>query len=534
MSDIQEPIMVSEVDDAIIITSVNEYDQRRLRYALSTYNPENKQYSVYLNEGVAPAKSYTADEIDDLATNAQNNLKNIMAINAYNRKLVNKNDIVGKTVEAIQTNINTEVKMIYSKQDEGRNKKKKLAEAEALIEEVNDSVHIKKFIRNLITTTYIEGTVITYLRHENPENYSIDVYPLGVAEISEYEVNGEPVVLINIAELKSKLAKTYKKDKKQKALFFKDIDEEVKNNYPAEVYQAFKNNESYAKLDPAYTGVVRINNLNRRYGLSPIFRAWLDLAMLDTLENTDKINAKAKGKKIIWQKMRKETMGADYKKQWYPELAYAHQNLMSAWQQATVVVTSPPTVEEIKYVEPSVEMTSINTYNYYRSKVLATLGVQFLMDSGSQTVSTANISVEQLLRTINSISEGLEDVLYKWYRQIMIDNGFDYTHAPKPSILDTEQLSKDLKMEYASFFYNTLNTSLETAYETVGLNVQDEAKKRKAEKEQGLDELFAPRMTAYTNSGDSDKEGGRPKESDDESKSLDNETRYEENKKSNS
>ena len=527
-----EPIMVSEVNDAIIVTAFEDYDRERLERALSAYDPANKKYSVYLNEGTSPAESYTADEIDTLATNTQNDLRKINQINAFNRKLVNKDDIVGKTVEAIQTNINTEVKISYCHQEEGRNKKKKLAEVQNLIDEFNESIHLNKFIRNSVTTTYVEGNFITYLRHEEPNNYSVDVYPLGVAEISEYDVNGEPIVLINIQELRSKLSKTYKKNKKGKALFFKDIDEEVKNTYPKEVYDAFKNNESYAVLDPLYTGVVSIISLFRKYGVSPLFRAWTDISMLDTLANTDRINAKAKGKKIIWQKMRKEAMGADYKKAWYGEQSYAHNNLMQAWQQSTVVVTSPPTVELIQYVEPKVEMTSVDTYTYYRSKVLATLGVQFLMDSGSLSVSTANISVEQLLRTINSISEGVEDVLNKWYRQICLDNGFEYSYAPYIKIIDSEQLNMKMKIELAGLYYNTVGASLETIYDTVGLDIVDEAKKRVSEKELGYDEIFLPRMTAYTNNGEG--ESGRPESTDNESKGEDNKTRYEENKKSES
>ena len=359
----------------------------------------------------------------------------------------------------------------------------------------------------------MEGNWIAYLRHENKDNYTVDFYPLGVCEISDYNVNGEPVVLFDINNLRSRLTKTYKRNKKNKALFFDTMEEEVKANYPKEVYDAFIAKEKYAKLDPKYTGVIRVNNLNRKYGVSPIARAYTDLNMLDTFADTDRINSKAKGKKIIHQKMRKETMGQDFNKDFFPELSYAHQNFMQSWKQSTVVVTSPPTVESIAYVEPSVEMTSKDTYNIYRSKVLATLGIQFLMDSGSQSVSTASISVTQLMRTINSITEQLEDIFKKWYRQIIIDNGFPIEYTPDVEVIDSEQLEMALKKELASFCYTTLNASLETCYDLVGLDVKDEAEKRKSEKEKGYDEIFTPRMTAYTNSGNkntTENQGGRP------------------------
>ncbi|MSS38941.1 hypothetical protein FYJ37_00895 [[Clostridium] scindens] len=510
-------IFASKTDDGTIITtSAESFTQRQLSIALSIYDPKNDNYSVYLNEGVTPSKTLSVEEIDDLLTNTQNDLNKVLKINAYNRKLINKNDIVGKTVESIDTNINTDIKITYGRAEEGRNKKKQLEACKSLIKDANEGMKTKQLTRNAVTTSYVEGNWIAYLRHENNDNYTVDFYPLGVCEISDYNVNGEPVVLFDINNLRSRLSKTYKRNKKNKALFFNTMEEEVKVNYPKEVYNAFVAKEKYAKLDPKYTGVIRINNLNRKYGVSPIARAYTDLNMLDTFADTDRINSKAKGKKIIHQKMRKEVMGKDYNKDFFPELSYAHQNFMNAWKQSTVVVTSPPTIEEIKYVEPSVEMTSKDTYNIYRSKVLSTLGIQFLMDSGSQSVSTASISVTQLMRTINSITEQLERILEKWYKQIIIDNGFPIEYAPTVKIIDSERLEGSLRTELAGMLFSTMNCSYETAYEVLGLDIKDEVEKRKIENEKNYDEIFTPHGSQYTNSSNvQNNTGGRPEGNDD-------------------
>ena len=90
-------------------------------------------------------------------------------------------------------------------------------------------------------------TYITYLRQKD-ENYIVDYYPLGIAEISDYLSNGQPVVLINMSKLKSALSKSMLKDKKNKALFFENQETEIQNNYPDEVYQAFKNGDTYVKI----------------------------------------------------------------------------------------------------------------------------------------------------------------------------------------------------------------------------------------------------------------------------------------------
>lgn len=504
-------IFVSKSDNGTLITtSTQSYSEQQLSLALSSYDPENKKYSAYLNDENTPATSLSVDEINDLSTNTQNNLSKVMRINAYNRNLINKNDIIGKTVESIETNINTEIKLSYSNYAEGRNKKKKLEDAKNLLKQANETMKIKENTRNAVTTAYIEGNWIAYLRHESPDNYKIDIYPLGVCEISDYDINGDPVVLFNISNLRSRLSKTYKKTAKNKPLFFKSIDDEVKENYPKEVYEAFIGKEKYAVLNPKYTGVIRINNLNRKYGVSPILRSYSDLNMLDTFAQSDRVNSKAKAKKIIHQKMRVEILGKDYNKDFFPEMAYAHKNFMDSWKQPTVVVTTPPTVEDIKYVEPTVEMTSKDTYNIYRSKVLSTLGIQFLMDTGSQSVSTASISVTQLMRSINAISEQLENVYKKWYRQILLDNSYPVEYTPNVQVIDSEQLENSLRKEFATLLYSTLNASLETCYSMVGLDINDEAEKRKSEAEKGYDEIFKPRQTAYTNSGDLNSHIGRP------------------------
>ena len=97
--------------------------------------------------------------------------------------------------------------------------------------------------------------------------------------------------------------------------------------------------------------------------------------------------------------------------------------------------------------------------------------------------------------------------------KIIIDNGFPIEYTPDVEVIDSEQLEMALKKELASFCYTTLNASLETCYDLVGLDVKDEAEKRKSEKEKGYDEIFTPRMTAYTNSGNkntTENQGGRP------------------------
>ncbi|MEM5599170.1 hypothetical protein AAHB53_27870 [Niallia circulans] len=81
--------------------------------------------------------------------------------------------------------------------------------------------------------SYLEGNYAMYLRKDvENSNYNIDYYPLGVCEVADYTEGGESYILINVKELVSRLNKIYKKNKKNQALFYKNIDEEIKATYP--------------------------------------------------------------------------------------------------------------------------------------------------------------------------------------------------------------------------------------------------------------------------------------------------------------
>ena len=518
-----EVIIRSKTSDGTeVVTSAEAITDKWLANAVAGYDATNQKYSAYLKDGNSSSDKLTPEYIDELADGTQSDLKKIQVINNIVRKEINKDGIVGKTVECVTSNINTKTKISYDNEITGRNKTKQLQQVKDFISAFNKTINTKRLIRTSIPTTFVEGNYICYLRHED-NKYKVDYYPLGVCEISDYDVNGDPVVLFNIKELRSRLQKVYKKTKENKALFFQNIEDEVKANYPKEVYDAFVAKEEYAKLDVRYSGVIRINNLNRKYGLTPIFRAFKDILMLDTFDNSDRVNSKAKAKKIIHQKLRKEVMGTELNKKGFEDMSYAHENLMSAWKQPTVVVTTPPTVESITYVEPKIELTDINTVNNYRSRVLAALGIGFLMDSGSQSVSTADISVTQLLRTINMISEQLEDILQKWYRQILIDNGLPVEYCPTIQVIDSEALDFDMRKDLASTLYTIFNGSMSTSLELLGIDVNDEKEKRIKENDEGFDsEIFYPRASTYTTSVKDAKsvedKGGRPADSKNQAK----------------
>lgn len=513
-------VTASQTDDGtVIITSLNELSEERMnnviRNAVASYDPENKQYSTYLKIS-ASSETLTVDRIDELARGLQSSLTNVQTVNGIIRNYINKDDLIGITYDAIEANVNTEFKCSFAQFPEQRNKTKQVNYAREVIDDFNTQINVRSLLRTAIPMTYAEGTYITYLRQKD-ENYIVDYYPLGIAEISDYLSNGQPVVLINMSKLKSALSKSMLKDKKNKALFFENQETEIQNNYPDEVYQAFKNGDTYAKLNVDHCGVIRIGNMGQKYGVSPLFRALRPALMLETFDTSDRVNAKAKAKKIIWQQLDPALMGPNNDKKGFAEQVTAHDNLLRAWKQNTVLVTTAPYVKDIKYVEPKVEMTNIETVKQYRNREMAALGISFLNTDGQQTVSTAKVSLDQLMKNIGKIAEQIEDVLKRWYRIRLEDAGVDPMYCPDVKVSTTEMMGMEMKKAIAQFLFTTLNCSYKTAYEYMGLHAEDELRKRQAETEEGYDDVFVARQTSYTSTGntggggDSDKKTGRPK-----------------------
>lgn len=492
------------------ILTTSEMGKEWLETAMRNYDAKNTAYSAYLNELSITSPVVTKEKLDMLSIDPQANLLKILEINDIARTYVNKDWIIGKVAEVLESNVNSNFKLSYSSFDGNEKKVKELEECKKIINSFNKSINLRNLIKSSVPTTYIEGNYIFYCRGEKTGLYTYTWYPLGVVEISDYDVNGEPQVIINMRELLTRLRKTIKRTRKNKALFFEKLEEEIKANYPPEVLNAYQNKDDYAKLDRKWTGVMRINRQNRKYGLTPIFRALYPALTLEQFDTTDNINSKAKAKKIIVQTLRKELMGQDGTNEAFEQQAWAHDNLMQAFKQKTVLVTTPTFVEKLEYVEPSTPTTDTETVMNYVNRELSTLGISFLMSSGSTGASVASISLDQLMKTINSISEQLEYIMERFYKNILEANGHSSEFIPTIRVLDSELLEMEVKQELAKLLYCNFNVSLETALSILGFDVNDEKAKRQKENKEGMDEIFKAHESQFTKSSVTDNKVGRP------------------------
>lgn len=523
--DVKIPPLISNVDDNTVI--VTEIDgNSKSEWDTSNYDFEQKRhtYSRYLGgEENVSNTTLTLSDIDDYADNPQNSLEDIRNINNIVKQYVNKDDIIGKVYECVQIYTNTQHSLKYSTliNDKNKNKNKLDKTVKPLIERFNKKVNIEKFISDGTLESFLSGNFISYLRTDKKTGRAvIDYYPLSIVEITEYMVDGEPVVLFNVGDLRSKLRPKSRKKKNGKDIFFDKADEIVRENYPLEVYEAYKKNEKYAVLDPKRVGVVRINNLGGLYGLTPIFKALKPALMLESIENADETIVKVRAKKIVHQKLRKEVSGTDYSKRALDEMQYAHNNLISAWKNKTVLITTPWFVESIQYISDNTSLTDTDTLKTYRSRVFNALGINF-MDTEAD-LNLSNVSIKDLMKTIDKIAENIANVINKYYKLLLEENNIDISFAPEIQISTSELLSLEMRQSLATFLHSTLGASFDTCYNILGVSsANTEAIKRLEEKENGIEEALTPHENFYNqtkdsttntnNNEDTNKENGRPK-----------------------
>lgn len=489
-------------DSDVSKTDFTDIENKMLKAAMEQYvkSDKPKLYSVFERD-VPTERKLTLERINELAIGINSDLNKVTEANEYVLQSILTDAYTGRAYEAIYSNINTSYKLEYPKLLE-TDDPNVLEEVKDEIDNFNHFVDIEKIIKDSVAGTIREGNYSLYLRLNKSKNNIIsaviDHYPLKVCYPSDYCINGENLLQINITELSSRLMKSYPKSRKTKrAIYFNQIADEISRNYPKEVVDAYKNKETIARLDDRFTGYMKVNHMDKKFGVSPFFKALKAILVLNNIEAADIADSKTRSKKIIFQKLRKELLGDKGERKGFPEMQYAHSAAAQAIKTNFCLYTAPAFVEDLSYViDNSTNDNTANLIKIYTSKLLTALGISFA-DSELSSFATANISVDQLMRAINAISEQLERILNKFYQMYLEAIGLPKDLAPVIHIIDSEMMDWNLRKEFAKFAYDTLHASRETVFKLVGLDIDDEHDRRKSENESDCDKIFIPRKSNY-------------------------------------
>lgn len=509
-------VIVSGVGDTIVATTSNEdMFARRIEVAVRDYFSGNDRFASVF-EGDNSTTAVTIAKIDELANNPQNSISKTREIASIVDYYIIKNYLIGMVDTIIRSNLNTNYKVSYNQVpfEKGRNNKKRLENAKKIVEDMLDKIDVKKLIRISIPATFDHGNYFFYMDYSpNQEKYTIHIFPLSIARVAPYRIDGEPVLMIDMTELKNRLEHNLPKKRGGKAYFFQKYEEEITKAYPKEIVEAFRSKDQYAVLDHRRTGVMRAGedaDGASLYGVSQIFRALRDIVILDKFAEVDDSASSVKAKNILVQILRKDLLGPGGDRKAFNDIAFAHGELSRAVKNKICVYTASPAVEDVKWIEPKSNLIDKDNVTLYENRVLTTLGIGFLASGTVGSTISANISLKQLMRQINYISQQLEHILEKFAQVALNEHGIEAEYMPKIIVIDSEQLEADMRIDLAKMLYADLGLSRQTVLETLGFDINDETERRQSENNKNLNEVFFPYMTAYTNSGQNNDDGGRP------------------------
>lgn len=478
----------------------------------STYMKNmEKGNPIYTARLLSSSNTNTLDlqRLNTLCENPQGDINKVLEIASHARRLANMSDLHGKIYEAIENNTNPSYKIIYPQNSDGEKGKKKYDKAISEIQRIlNEKLFSVNDIDSLIAsdvvpTAYLEGNKILNMRRTKKGYYSIESYPVGIAEISDYMYHGENIVMINVESLRKGLESLGIKDKrKMKENEVGDLTKELQQYYPEEVYKAYTGKEKYAKLNPMTTGVIRNKNMGGKYGVSSFLPSFKSHIQLETIDASDNINTKARAKKFVVQTMYDKLSGTTGRDKHFVEMNFANENLFQAASRELVVVTTPATVKDVQLMEFKNSLTPIANINYYRYQSMNALGIGFLSAETNSKFTATQVSFQEIIRTINKLNRQLSAYLNKCiYYIVNTENSKLADYCPRIEISDAQWLDNELRIKLSTYLFTMLGSSYQTAYGLLGLDADEEKRLREKENELGYNEVFKPRASVYTTNG---------------------------------
>lgn len=497
-----EDIDIQQMENEILLSTIRNYNGRKINTS-----------SAIINRDDTNNAKLTLQLIDALSAGINSDVTKVQQANSLILSRIHSNGIFGRFVEIIEENIPTTYKLDYGELEQDESRRDELDQVRFLVRSFNKDVNIEGVIHDAIAGAIREGNYSMYCRMTSGNSAIIDHYPLDIVVPSGYKTRGNDVLEFNISALRSKLWKPHKRTRKGKKIYFENQKAEIKANYPVEVSTAYNAGESICRLSDKYSGFIKIGDMDRKFGVSALFKALKPLVVLENLMAADVSDSQARAKKIIFQKMRKELL--DGGRKGIAEQIHAHTEAASALQTNNCLYTGMPGVEDLSYVTPkSTETDYKSIHDIYTEELLRALGLTFI-DPGA-TTSVAKVNLSLLLRLINTASRKVNAVIEHFYQALLEDNGFSKDLCPKFTISDAEENELSIRKDLADFMFNTLGCSYETAYKMLDVDVKSEAERRRNEADEGYTDVFAPRQTAYTYSAN--KSPGRTPDSEDKDK----------------
>ncbi|WP_336786944.1 hypothetical protein [Paenibacillus sp. MMO-177] len=442
---------------------------------------ESDSYSRYYANNYESSGSPKGFDLEAIFNDPQGNIDKIFYLGKY---YYAKSGIIMRVINIIRDFGIDGIDFHYKKENE---------KAQKVIDDFNKRIGLKQVMRDMIFELAQSGNVAGYDR----DGKRIDIYPVTKIEVSPLIVGNKPVLLykneMSIDDLTDSLPKGLAK--------------KLELTFPKELARGFRKGDAKIVLDVSNTFFHKVNSSRYEpYGVPFILTAFDELAHKTVLKEAERSTATGIIEKILLVQV-----GDKDHKPKQPEIDF-YSNLMTG-KKGSVKITVPHFVN-LSWVEPKTDIFGTDKFEQVDKDILNALGVSLTLirGEGGGNYSEGFIAVSGLIKTIESLREGLVPIVREWHVKELERNGISEEYCPD-TVLKPIEIDKSAKIELLQYLFQNAGLPYEVLYKESGYDYDVVKLIRENENKDKVEDIFKLRAQPFQGGADPNSEAGAPTKS---------------------
>ncbi|MGE6227623.1 hypothetical protein [Paenibacillus chitinolyticus] len=452
--------------------------EENIKIELAGRVAENDSYSRYYGDNYEQSGSPKGYDLEKIFADPQGNIDKIFYLGKY---YYAKSGIIMRVINIIRDFGVDGIDFQYKKKNE---------KAKEVIENFNTRIGLRQVMRDMIFELAQSGNVAGY----NRDGKRIDIYPITNVEVSPLIVNNKPVLLY-----KNELSMSDLADSLPKSMLRK-----LELTYPKELAKGLRKGDSKIVLDVTNTFFHKVNSSRYEpYGVPFILTAFDELAHKTVLKEAERATATGIIEKILLIQV-----GEKEHKPKQAEIDY-YSSLISG-KKGSVKITVPHFVN-LKWVEPETSIFGKDKFEQVDQDILNALGVSLTLirGEGGGNYSEGFIAVTGLIKTIESLREGLIPIVREWHIQELERHNISAEFAPE-TVLNPIEIDKSAKVDLIKYLFQTAGLPYEVLYKEAGYDFDVVKLTRENENKNKVEDIFKLRAQPFQGGIDPNNKGGAP------------------------
>lgn len=453
-------------------------EENIIKFEMAGRVAESDSYSRYYANKYESSGSPKGYDLEAIFNDPQGNIDKVFYLGKY---YYAKSGIIMRVINIVRDFGIDGIDFHYKKENE---------RAKKVIDDFNERIGLKQVLRDMIFELAQSGNVAGY----NRDGKRIDIYPITKIEVSPLIVNNKAVLLYKNEQSLDDLTTTMPKGLAKKL----DL------TFPKELAKGLRKGDAQIVLDVENTFFHKLNSSRYEpYGLPFILTAFDELAHKTVLKEAERATATGIIEKILLIQV-----GDKEHKPKQPEIDF-YSNLVTG-KKGSIKITVPHFVN-LKWIEPATDIFGAAKFEQVDQDILNALGVSLTLirGEGGGNYSEGFIAVTGLIKTIESLREGLIPIVKEWHIKELERNGIGEEYCPE-TVLKPIEIDKSAKIELLKYLFQTAGLPYEVLYKESGFDFDVVKLIRENENKDKVEDIFKLRAQPFQGGVDPNNKGGAP------------------------